>query len=328
MRIPRLAFRALAFSFALAAISGVTAHAEEISGELVIFHAGSLTVPLEAMEKTFEAAHPGVDVVLSGGGSTKMARMISEEGQAADIMASADYVVIDKNLIPKFASWNARFASNQMVLCHTAQSKYADEVNAENWTEILLREDVSWGHSDPDLDPAGYRSLMVLQLAEAFRKEEGLYEKLIASRPAENVRPKAIELVALLKSGELDYAWEYRSVAVQHGLEFVTLDNHINLGDYRMDDFYKDAVVEVAGKQGGEPIKRVGKSITYGVTMLDNAKNPVAAEAFLAYLFAPEGGLAVLEAMGQPPFIPVRVPSQQMKDAMPEGLAPLVTVTQ
>jgi molybdate/tungstate transport system substrate-binding protein len=83
-----------------------------------------------------------------------MARMISELGKPADIMASADFKVIDKSLIPKHADWNIRFTTNQPVLCYTDSSRFADEINADNWTDILGRKGVSWGHSDPNLDPA------------------------------------------------------------------------------------------------------------------------------------------------------------------------------
>ncbi len=60
------------------------------------------------------------------------------------------------------------FASNAIVLMYGPKSKYGDEVSPENWTEVMLRPDVRWGHSEPDADPCGYRSLMVLQLAEKF----------------------------------------------------------------------------------------------------------------------------------------------------------------
>ena len=298
----------------------------EPSGELTIFHAGSLSVPFEAMEEAFEAMYPEVDILRESGGSTRMARLISEVGKPADIMASADFVVIDKNLVPDFATWNVRFASNQLVLTYTSESRYADEITADNWYEILQREDVVWGHSDPNLDPCGYRSLMVLQLAEKFHGVEGLYDALIANRPEENVRPKSVELISMLQSGNMDYAWEYLSVAVQHELEYIPLDPHINLGDYNMTAFYEQAKVTVTGSEPGQTIDRTGASITYGVTMLDNAQNKEAAEAFLAYMFDPEGGLAILEAMGQPPFVPVRVPSQDMLDTLPQSLQPLVEV--
>ncbi|WP_461208238.1 tungstate ABC transporter substrate-binding protein WtpA [Desulfocurvus sp. DL9XJH121] len=300
----------------------------EPSGKLVIFHAGSLSVPFAAMEKAFEAKYPKVDVLREAGGSTKMARLISEVGKPADIMASADFVVIDKNLIPKFATWNVRFASNQLVLCYTDKSKFADEINEKNWYEILQRKGVVWGHSDPNLDPCGYRSLMVLHLAEIFHDKPGLYDALIANRPEKNVRPKSVELISLLQSGNMDYAWEYMSVAVQHKLKYVTLNDHINLGSYKMDAFYKQAKVTVTGKEPGATIDRIGKSITYGITMLDKAGNKEAAEAFLAYMFDPEGGLAVLKSMGQPPFVPVRVPTEAMHKSLPAPLQPKVEVKQ
>lgn len=298
----------------------------EPSGKLIIFHAGSLSVPFAAMEKDFKAKYPKVEIQREAGGSTKLARLIADEGKPADIMASADYEVIDKNLMPKFADWNARFASNQMVLCYTDKSKFAKEINKDNWYEILQRKNVVWGHSDPNLDPCGYRSLMVLQLAEIYYKKPDLYKKLLANRPTENVRPKSPELITLLQSGAMDYAWEYLSVAVQHHLQYVTLDDHINLGNYKLTPFYMQAKVDVAGKTPGSTIQHVGKSITYGVTLLDKAPNKEAAEAFLRYLFDPQGGLAVLKAMGQPPFLPVWVPDQAMLQKLPASLQGLVEV--
>lgn len=310
-------------ALALAVPSGLLAAP---SGKLTIFHAGSLSVPFAAMEKAFEARYPEVDVLREAGGSTKMARMISEAGKPADIMASADYTVIDKTLIPGNAAVNIRFATNQLVLCYTAKSKFADAIDANNWPEILQRKDVVWGHSDPNLDPCGYRSLMVLQLAEKFYQRPGLADKLLANRPAANVRPKAVELITLLQNGDMDYAWEYRSVAVQHGLKFVALNDHINLGNYRMDDFYRQATVQVSGKEPGTFITRTGQSVTYGVTLIKDAPNREAAEAFLAYLLDPQGGLKILEEMGQPPFVPARVPSAAMRDLLPASLQKLVEV--
>ncbi len=298
----------------------------EPQGKLIIFHAGSLTVPFAKMEKIFEAKYPKVDVLREGGGSTKMARMISELHKPADIMGSADFKVIDKTLIPEYAEWNVRFATNQLVLCYTDNSRFANEVNADNWYKILGRKGVVWGHSDPNLDPCGYRSLMVLQLAEKHYKVTGLYDQLIANRPKKNVRPKSVELVSLLKTGNMDYAWEYLSVAVQHELKFVKLPDEINLGNYKYDTYYKQAKVKVTGKKPGTWMTRTGKSCTYGITLLKDAKNPEAAVAFLEYLMSPDGGLKVLNEMGQPPFIPCRVPSEKAKSQLPSSLQNLVEV--
>lgn len=309
--------------FAIWALVSLPAVATE---KVIIFHAGSLTVPLAEIEKRFETANPEIDILREGGGSTKMARMISELNKPCDIMASADFKVIDKTLIPEYADWNIRFATNQLVLCYTNNSRYAGEVSADNWYDILARKGVVWGHSDPNLDPCGYRSLMVLQLAEKYYNKPGLHDLLLANRPEKNVRPKSVELVSLLKTGNMDYAWEYLSVAVQHDLKFIQLDDHINLGNYKYDDFYKQAKVKVTGKKPGTWMIRTGKSCTYGITLVKDAPNSPAAIKFLEFMLSPAGGLQVLENMGQPPFIPGRVSSTQVKDRLPQDLAKLVEV--
>jgi len=298
----------------------------EPQGKLVMFHAGSLSVPFEAMEKAFEAKYSKVDLLREAAGSQACARKITDLKKPCDIMASADYKVIDKLLIPEYADWNVRFATNQLVLCYTEKSKDADKVGKDNWYEILQKKGVVWGHSDPNLDPCGYRALMVLQLAEKHYKKPGLYDALIANRPKENVRPKSVELVSLLQTGNMDYAWEYLSVAVQHGLKYVVLPDEINLGNYKFDDFYAQASVKVTGKQPGTFMEIKGGSVTYGVTLIKSPPNKEAAVAFLRYMLAPDGGLKVLKDQGQPPFTPCRVPSAAMKEKVPQELKPLVEV--
>jgi molybdate/tungstate transport system substrate-binding protein len=298
----------------------------EPRGKVVMFHAGSLSVPFEVMEKAFEAKYPKVDLLREAAGSQACARKITDLKKPCDIMASADYKVIDKLLIPEYADWNVRFATNQLVLCYTEKSKDADKINKNNWYEILQKKGVVWGHSDPNLDPCGYRALMVLQLAEKYYKKPGLYDALIANRPKENVRPKSVELVSLLQTGNMDYAWEYLSVAVQHGLKYLLLPDEINLGNYKFDDFYAQASVKVTGKQPGTFMEIKGGSVTYGVTLIKSAPNKEAAVAFLRYMLAPDGGLKVLKDQGQPPFIPCRVPTAAMEAKLPQELKPLVEV--
>ncbi len=292
----------------------------DISGKLVVFHAGSLSVPFAKIERAFEKRYPKVDVQREAGGSTKMARLIRDVGKPADIMAAADYTVIDDLLIPKFADWEIRFASNQLVLCYTDKSRYADIINSENWYEILQKRDVVWGQADPNLDPCGYRTLMVMQLAEKFYKKPGLYERLLESRKASAIRPKSVELISLLKTGNLDYAWEYLSVAVQHGLKYVKLPDEINLGNSKYDDFYRQAKVRVTGKRPGTWTVKRGKSCTYGVTLIKNSANIDAAKAFLEYLLDPEGGLKILKESGQPPIVPCVTGSYEMFKLIPKEL--------
>ena len=43
------------------------------------------------------------------------------------------------------------------------------------------------------------------------------------------IRPKETDLLALLEAGEIDYLFIYRSVAQQHGLKMILLDDAMNL---------------------------------------------------------------------------------------------------
>ncbi len=318
--------RWLALLFLLSALllpacqGGAVPSAAPAEQKLVIFHAGSLTVPMEALADAFAEAHPGVVFETEASGSRTAARKVSELGREADLVLSADYTVIDNLLIPDYASWNIRFARNTMVIVYTEKSKFADEINADNWYEILLRDGVVYGHSDPDADPCGYRTLMVWQLAESYYGQPGLNAALEAHCPPENVRPKAVELLALLESGDMDYAFEYRSVALQHDLPYVELPDAINLSSVEFADFYAQAKVEVSGTEPGTTITQVGSPIVYGLTMPKNAPHPDLAVEFVKFLIGPEGQ-RILEENGQMPIVPAVA---DPKEGLPEALLPLV----
>jgi molybdate/tungstate transport system substrate-binding protein len=109
-------------------------------------------------------------------GSLEAARKLTELGKVPDVLAVADYTVIDRLVRPVHATWQVMFARNAMVLAYTDRSAGAGEVNGSNWWQVMLRPGVRVGRSDPALDPAGYRALMVLQLAEAHYAQPGWRE--------------------------------------------------------------------------------------------------------------------------------------------------------
>ncbi|HAF70495.1 MAG: Extracellular solute-binding protein family 1 [Acetothermia bacterium 64_32] len=271
--------------------------------ELVVFHAGSLSLPLARLGEAFCALHPEVHLSLEPSGSLVAARKVSELGREADLVISADWQVIEELLVPEHAAFLIRFARNEMVIAYTDRSLYSDEITPDNWYEVLLRDGVIFGHSDPDLDPCGYRTLLLWQLSELYYGVPGLYEELSARCPPGNTRPKAVELIALLESGDMDYAFEYRSVAAQHGLAFVELPPEINLGHPDQADFYAQAKVEIAGKAPGEAMEIRGTPIVYGLTIPYCAPHPELALEFVEFLLGPEGR-RILEGCGQPPLVP------------------------
>jgi molybdate/tungstate transport system substrate-binding protein len=218
-------------------------------------------------------------------------------------MASSDYTVIDDLLIPKYADWNIKFASNEMAIVFSENSKQANNINKENWFDILLQKDVAFGRSDPNSDPCGYRALLVTILAEKFYNRPGLVDA-IKSKDQQYIRPKEVDLLALLETGVIDYIFIYRSVAVQHNLKYLVLPDEINLKKADLSDFYKSASVSLTGKQPGTFITKAGEPIIYGVTIPKNAPNRKLAMAFLAFLLETDSGGTILEKNGQSFMVP------------------------
>ncbi len=271
--------------------------------QIMVFHAGSLAVPFAEMARAFEAKPPGTEVLREAAGSRTCARKITDLRKPCDVMASADYTVIEELLFPEHARWNLSFATNEMAIMHRPDSRYADEISAENWYEILLREDVEYGHSDPNSDPCGYRSQLVWQLAELYYEKPGLYEDLKAHCPRKNIRPKETDLIAMLEVGQIDYVFIYRSVCRQHGMPYVELPDEVNLGSSRHEAFYRKARIEITGKRPGETISKTGKPMVYGMTIPVGARNPEGAVRFVAFVLGPEGR-RIMEKNGQPPIHP------------------------
>lgn len=303
---------------AVTVAGGVAAYREIMSGaaggELVIFHAGSLSVPFREVSAEFGKAHPDIRVKAEAAGSRMCARKISELGRACDVMGSADYKVVSNLLMGDHADFNIRFALNEMAIAYTDESRHSGDITADNWYDILLRDEVAFGRSDPDIDPCGYRTLMVFQLAEKHYEAPGLAAGLRAKD--KHIRPKETDLLALLEVGEIDYLFIYRSVAAQHGLKTVLLPDEINLKSQAHAALYDTAVVEVSGRKPGETITRRGEPMVYSVTIPKNAPNREAAEAWVALLLS-EKGRAIMERNGQRCMKPAEVDGA---DRLPDSL--------
>jgi molybdate/tungstate transport system substrate-binding protein len=211
----------------------------------------------------------------------------------------ADYGVISKLLIPKHATWYATFARNSMVILYTNESSGAEEINGRNWWQVLLRPGVRTGRSDPALDPNGYRTLMVFQLAEEFYREPALAARLERASPPKYMRPKEADLTALVQAGELDYSWSYESIAKTVGLPYVDLSPEVDLSDPELAESYGRARVRLPGasRSGRDSVEFRGEPIVYALTIPTAAPHPLTAEAFVRFVFSPEG-LALLKANG------------------------------
>lgn len=285
--------------------------------ELIIFHAGSLSVPIKQITQEYEKRNPGTKIFLESAGSLVCARKVTELKKPCDIIASSDYFVINELLIPDYASWSIRFATNEIVIAFQEKSKYSKEINSNNWMDILQKSDVIYSRSDPDSDPCGYRTLFAFMLAEKFYGKPDLTDKMTSKNKA-YIRPKEVDLVALLESNAIDYMFQYKSVAIQHGLKYIELPKEINLSDPSKNDIYSSVSTSVAGSKPGIKMKVTGDYINYSITVLDNAPQKEEAVNFVEFLVGPEG-VEIFKKNGQEPIIPFsteqpgKLPSKLLK---------------
>jgi len=117
----RLAALVAAGTFAVAALAGCsgagspTPSATAAPVTLTVFAAASLSGPFDEIGTAFGAAHPGVTVRYSYGGSSDLVSQLAS-GAPADVLATADERTMqqakDKSLVPE----SALFATNQLAI--------------------------------------------------------------------------------------------------------------------------------------------------------------------------------------------------------------------
>jgi molybdate/tungstate transport system substrate-binding protein len=319
--------------------------------QVKLMYAGSLIVPFERLATEFERLHPGVDVLTESHGSIQVLRHVTELGDRFDLAVSADeqlipplmYDRVDHETDKPFASWYCTFATNRMVLAISPKSPLAGELTAKTWYRRLTQPDIRFGLADPRFDAAGYRALMLLQLAEREYDDPYLFEDMMMGRFTSPVtvtrnargvdvievpeiletqrggnvvlRGASIQLVALLESGDLDCAFEYESVARQHGLQYVRLPPSIDLGEASRRADYRRAEVKLDFQRFAsvKPVFR-GDVIRYAFTIPANAPDAELAAEFAAFLLG-EDGRRILEEDWQPVLTP---PTLDKAPAAPE----------
>jgi molybdate/tungstate transport system substrate-binding protein len=284
-----------------AAPSGERAAAALAADPVVVFAAASLSGPLRAVRDTFARIHPA-GTTEEHGGSLELARRATELERVPDVLALADQEVFTELLVPRTTRWFARFARNRLVIAYTDRSRHANAITASTWWRIILRDDVLAGRADPALAPAGYRTLLMYELAERYYRQPGLAARLAGRSPARLQRGNAAELAALLEAGELDYIVEYESLARSHGFRWVTLPPEIDLGDAAREAEY--ATVSVRVRRGHDSVSIAGAAILYGVSVPRAAPHPDAGARFVALLLSPEGRAllrrAAVDALDRP----------------------------
>ena len=297
--------------------------------QLLVIHAGSLTVPLDTFATVWTALHPEYEINNKGFGSSTAIRQITELGFEADLLGSADYTLIESMMMNEpipgqgmnYSSWYIIFARNEMGIAYVEANNppYLENITSETnyWWEILNRTDVVIGRADPYQDPCGYRTLMVWGLADQYYNLSGVENpqdinlSFYAKDPiigysgagATVVGDKEVGLIAALEAGEIDYLFIYKSVATQHNLGFIELNDYVNLGNFTLESFYNNVWVHrispiLPGKSSSD---MQAATIQYGLTIPNNAPHQEDAIDYVKLILGCPG---ILEELGQPPYYP------------------------
>lgn len=302
---------------------------------LVVIGADSLIIPFGDLVKAFEREYPNIEVQAEYHGSIQVIRQVTDLHRAADVIATAD-----ASLVPMLmygakdpasgrpdANWYIRFASNHLALGYRPGSKYAGEINSDNWYTILERPDVRVGLADPRFDATGYRTLMALVLAQDYYgkptifndllgdqftyplgifQDDGLttvtVPEIVETKPDSHVviRGTSLEVMELLEAGDLDYGFDYESVILQHGLAMVQLPDAINLGEAADNATYRTVEVDLNYQRFASVNPQFrGERIGYGITIPSTAPHPSQAALFIAFVLGPQGR-AILEGDHHP----------------------------
>jgi molybdate transport system substrate-binding protein len=180
------------------------------AAELIVSAAASLTDAFKDIEPAFEAANPGVDVIMNFAASGALYRQI-EQGAPADVFASANPKWMAKAVENGFAAQDAVtvFARNSLVLAAPADNP-AGVTGLGDLTGDTVK---TIGIGTPKTVPAGQYAKGALTAAGTY---DALTPKFIF---AESVR----QVLDYLSRGEVDCGFVYRTDAVKAGKAVVIL---------------------------------------------------------------------------------------------------------
>jgi molybdate/tungstate transport system substrate-binding protein len=334
------------------AASAAPSQPQPAASQLIIYHAGSLTAAFTKIEAAFKAEHPDVTIVDRFGGSVNLARQVTVGGEAADLYASADYEDIDVLLKPKWANYTIRFAQGAMVLVYKiddpnplakvgaiADPSVPFNPNSNppsipnvspNWYNILAQPGVRIGGGDPSTDPGIYRGLLIMQLAEKYYHQPGLYQALYKNDTYhEGDKPPATPADPRSVFEQSDYRFSYEHSALtmarnDPSVRLALLPAEIAMSDSSLEAFYSQASLSISGLAKDDPHVTIkGSRVAWGITLLNSSKNSANAVAFLKFLLTPGEGQALQRTTGPEPIVPAVV-SQDDYSRIPDVLRPLV----
>jgi molybdate/tungstate transport system substrate-binding protein len=254
-----------------------------------VLYAGSLATVMEnGLGPAFSKAS-GNEYKGEAQGSLGAARLIHDHLRRPDVFISADPAVNKSVLMGSsngdMVTWFLTLASSQLVLAYNPNSKFAAKfqeaaAGTTPWYEVLTTPGLRFGRGDPRIDPKGYRTLFLFELAGKHYQRPDIPGLLGETINPAQVFPEIV-LLARVESGQFDAGIFYKHEVVAHKLPFVSLPPEINLSDPKFSAFYAQAKYTTPT---GEQVN--GAPIIFTITIPNTVQHKTAAEAFVRFLLS------------------------------------------
>lgn len=231
-----------------------------------------------------------------GQGAYGMARLLASHKIEADVFVSINpgpmQILKDAGMIDDAVP----VASTSMVIAYSPKGKYAarfaqaNEKKDASWLNLLAQKDVSFGRTDPYVDPKGQNIVFTLLLAEKYYQMPGSADKILGSLQNPEQTHQEGGLLARLESGQVDAAAGYESEVRSAHLPYVALPDEINLSNPQMAKQWYDTVsFTIKDSQGKDQVLHTQPMVFYAA-VLKNAPNGVdQGKKFVSFLQSPEG---------------------------------------
>ncbi len=280
--------RAVALALALVAMLAACTTASR-NESVAVLYAGSLATVMDNGIGPAFARATDFDYRGEAQGSLGGAHMIRDRLRRPDVFVSADPSVNENVLMgsenQNIVSWFVVVASSQLVLAYSPESRFAAdfaaaEAGTSPWYEVLGKPGVRFGRGDPTIDPKGYRTLFLFDLAGRHYARPEIRGLLGDPLNPDQILPE-VGLLARIESGQFDAGIFYKHEAVARKLPFVSFPPEINLGDATFSDLYAEATYTTPT---GEQVR--GAPILFTAAIPNTVQNRAGAEAFVQFLLS------------------------------------------
>lgn len=282
---------------------------------LVVYSADAYVPEVNSLLSDFHNSTGIATSPVKGGGSFTDASEISM-GAPASVFISVSLQSYSKSYLGKYSSgWALAFAADQIVLAYSAASssntaamniidQFSQGVPGNNSRILseafsnLSSGIVKVGISNPLNDPAGVRAWLTIEMAGFLyhNGDSSYFSGMMVRNGANYTGANAAELVSPLTEGQIQFLFIYRSSAITHGLDYISLPDAINQGNSSDSGFYGQFNYTAGGKTSS------GSPILLFVSILSNGTAYQESERFVSYLLNNTGvftdrGLVLLAPM-------------------------------